>query len=426
MDRQKRKISAGTLIMLIAAIMVLAATVYVLARLSSGTQVDLTRLRPGTVDITEKERTEENPGPTARPAAEPTAVPAAEEVPPTTEQPGRSLTLTVGGTVSLAGEVRTNSYYSDVKQYDYYDIMTLLRKELQADLNIIFLENILSTDQKATDVIAAGAAASMLKAAGIDAAACGFSKAFDKAETGVQSTGKLLNEYGIKPLGIYENVSDSVRVTEINGVKIALLQYTDTIAAANRKKMTRNGQNGLVPPADAETIGADIANARKQGCDAVIVLLHWGTVGKAPVKAQRTLAQQIADAGADLIIGSGSRIVSGTEVLTAAETGKEVLCAWSLGTVLSGDRSSIKRIAGMLLHVTIYTENGKTEIHDCSYTPLYTWKYKMDGRYYYRCLAANGTVPDGMDSDQQKSMKKAADAVREVMKNSGVEERGIE
>ena len=101
MDRQKRKISAGTLIMLIAAIIVLAATVYVLARLSSGTQVDLTRLRPGTVDITEKERTEENPGPTARPAAEPTAVPAAEEVPPTTEQPGRSLTLTVGGTVSL-------------------------------------------------------------------------------------------------------------------------------------------------------------------------------------------------------------------------------------------------------------------------------------------------------------------------------------
>ena len=81
---------------------------------------------------------------------------------------------------------------------------------------------------------------------------------------------------------------------------------------------------------------------------------------------------------------------------------------------------------GMLLHITVYTENGKTEIRDLSYTPLYTWKYKMDGRYYYRCLAADGTIPDGMDSDQQKSMKKAADTVREVMKNSGVEERGGE
>ena len=113
-------------------------------------------------------------------------------------------------------------------------------------------------------------------------------------------------------------------------------------------------------------------------------------------------------------------------MLTAEENGKQVLCAWSLGTVLSGDRSNIRRIAGMLLHITVYTENGKTEIRDLSYTPLYTLKYKMDGRYYYRCLAADGTIPDGMDSDQQKSMKKAADTVREAMKNSGVEERGIE
>ena len=50
----------------------------------------------------------------------------------------------------------------------------------------------------------------------------------------------------------------------------------------------------------------------------------------------------------------------------------------------------------------------------------------MHARYYYRCLAADGTMPDGMDSDQQKSMKKAADTVREAMKNSGVEERGVE
>ena len=429
MYRKKGKISAGTIVMMILMAAVLASAAYVLARLGSGASVDLSRLRPGTVDIATKEQagsetamkteTRENP-------TEATAVPAAAEIAIPTEQPGKSLTLTIGGTVALAGEVRSNSYYSDVKQYDYYDIMTLLRSEFKADLNVVFLENILSTGQKATDVIAAGAAASMMKAAGIDAAACGFSKAFAKEEAGVQSTRKLLNEYGIRPLGIYENESDSFRVIEMNGVKICLLQYTDTIPADTRKAMNRKGQTGLVPPADADRIAADIEAARKQGCDTVIVLLHWGSVGKAPTKAQRTLARQIADAGADLIAGCGSKIVTGPEMLTAEENGKQVLCAWSLGTVLSGDRSNIRRIAGMLLHITVYTENGKTEIRDLSYTPLYTWKYKMDGRYYYRCLAADGTIPDGMDSDQQKSMKKAADTVREAMKNSGVEERGVE
>ena len=427
MDQRNRKISAGTIVMLAASLLILCAAVYVMARLSSGAPVDLTRLRPGTVEIGTQEHTataaERLGQPTAAPA---TAVPAAEEIPVFTEQPGKSFTLTAGGTVSLAGEVRTNSYYSDVKQYDYYDIMTLLRKELRSDVNIVFLENILSTDQKANDVIAAGAAASMMKAAGINAAACGFSKAFEKTETGIQSTLKLLTEYGIRPVGIYESGASPVRITEINGIRTAILQYTDTIPAATRKSMIRNGQAGIVPAADAEFIADNIKSARDQGCDVVIVLLQWGKTGKAPDKNQRALAQKIADAGADLIIGCGSRIVSGAETLTAANDGKQVLCVWSLGTVLSGDRSNIKRIAGMLLHVTVYTENGKTEIRDWGYTPLYTWKYKMDGRYYYRCMAANGNIPDGMDADQQKSMKKAADAVREAMKNSGVEERGIE
>jgi len=138
------------------------------------------------------------------------------------------------------------------------------------------------------------------------------------------------------------------------------------------------------------------------------------------------LAQKIADAGADLIIGNGSRIVSGAEMLTAAHTGRQVLCVWSLGTVLSGDRSNIRRIAGMFLQVTVKTEEGRTELSDYRYIPLYTWKYKQDSRFYYRCLAADEAVPDGMDSEQQKMMKKAADTVKNAMAGSPVEERSFE
>ena len=140
----------------------------------------------------------------------------------------------------------------------------------------------------------------------------------------------------------------------------------------------------------------------------------------------RTLAQKTADAGADLIIGNGSRIVSGAEMLTAEGTGQQVLCVWSLGTVLSGDRSNIRRMAGMLLQVTVRADRKGTEVCDFRYIPLYTWKYKQDSRFYYRCLAADEVVPDGMDTEQQKMMKKAADTIRNAMKDSPVGERSFE
>ena len=426
-NTERRRFSGGTLLMLAATVLVLAGTFFVLARLSSGKPVDLTRLRPGALALqTAETAPAETPQAQRAEEAAPTAAPAVQPVQASDVPAEKSFTLTVGGTVALAGEVRSNSYYSDVKQFDYYDIMTLLKKELRSDINIVFLENILSTDEKASDTVAAGAALSMLKAAGIDAAACGFARAFDKGEAGVLSTRKLLSEYGIQALGVYENGSDSVRITEANGVKAAILQYTNSMQQSVRKNMARNGQADMVPAADAEQIAADIANAKRQGCDAVIVLVQWGSTGKAPDRNMKALAQQIADAGADLIIGNGSRIVSGAETLTASGTGRKVLCVWSLGTVLSGDRSNIRRMAGMLLHVTVCAENGQAAIREACYTPLYTWKYKMDGRFYYRCLPANGYVPDGMASDQQKQMQKAAETVRNAMKDAPLEEREVE
>ena len=106
-----------------------------------------------------------------------------------TEKPAvctkRSFILTAGGTVALDGEVRKNSYYSDAKQYDYFDTMSLLKKEIQSDLNIVFLENLLSEDGRSSDLIATNAAAAMLKGAGFNLAACGFARAYEKEQAGI-------------------------------------------------------------------------------------------------------------------------------------------------------------------------------------------------------------------------------------------------
>ena len=80
----------------------------------------------------------------------------------------------------------------------------------------------------------------------------------------------------------------------------------------------------------------------------------------------------------------------------------------------------------MLLQVTVRTENGRTEIGDLLYIPLYTWKYKQDSRFYYRCIASGSEAPDGMDSEQRKTMTKSAETVKTALKDAPLSERGSE
>ena len=445
--KEKRKISFGTVFMLVLTLLVLLGTAYVVNSLSGGQRIDLTKLRPGKLDLQDRyegpaERREETltanrvrtgtggsggtgEGGESGNGGTGTKESGAAQAFSTGTQSGGSMTLTIGGVTAAEGEIRKNSYLSEFKTYDYSDIMMLLKKELRSDLNIVFLENILSDEYKVSDVIAAGETAGMLKNAGFNAAACGFSKAWSKEAEGIRSTRNILKERGILPLGILEdNGEDPFLMAEQGDVRAAILQYTDTVTTSTRKAMTKKDQGRTIPAPEQEAMEEDIRRAREKGAEAVIVLMHWGRVGKGPDKAQRALAQSIADAGADIIIGAGSRIISGAEELTAAGTGKTVLCVWSVGTLLSGDRSGPAKLGGMLLHLTIRTDGmGGAEIRDVCYTPTYTWKYKQDGRYYYRSLASGGDAPDGMDADQQKSMARAAASVRNAMQGTPVEER---
>jgi hypothetical protein len=212
--------------------------------------------------------------------AQETAAPAAAAETPRE----RSFTLTAGGAIALNGELRKNTLSADSKKYDYSDIMLLLARELTSDMNLAFLENILSDDYKASDIIAPETAADLLRSGGFTHIACGFPRAYEKGADGIAATWMSLSERRIKPLGIFDT-DDKNRLTifEINGIKTALLQYSANVAAKTRKAMEKDGAAGAVPEASAEIVAADIQNCRSQGVQAVIVLLDWGKAGKDPL-----------------------------------------------------------------------------------------------------------------------------------------------
>ena len=418
--------------MLIMLAVVLGCSVLILGRLSSGASVDLSKLHMSVLDIetdprNEADTAEEIPVQANQqiPAVKTAAAPEPAKETPVPMSPGDGFTLTLGGSLCLSGEVRKNSRSTDTKVADYADVMMLLSPEIKSDINGVFFENIISDRLKTNDVVTSGEAAVLLKEAGFDLAACGFSQAYAGGREGVEDTLETLNSQGIRIAGIRtaEDPGSNAIIT-VNGVKAAILQYTATVPDKTRKNMQKNGTSGMVPEAEIQLITEEIASVRQQGAEAVIVLVNWGKNGKEPDKNQRALAESIARAGADLIVGNGSHIPQTAEFFYGGE-GKDVLCVWSLGSLLSGDRSNIKHLSGYLLHVTIQRgADGRAETGNYEYTPVYAWKYKQDGRFYYRCIAAGGEAPDGMDNEQQKNMSKAAETVRSVLKDSPLNERG--
>ena len=425
---ERRKLSAGTVFMLVLLIAVLGGSVLVLGRLSSGASVDLSKLNMSVLDIREdpaREAAEEGqPAGKSEPA--PQKKPVATDAPQPSATGEESFTLTFGGSISLSGEVRKNSKSTDAKVPDYADVMMLLAPQISSDANAVFFENILSDKHKTGDNVAPGQTAILLQEAGFDLAACGFSQAYACGKDGVEATLMTLDSKGITALGLrYADDPGSPQIRTIRGVKTAFLQYTATVPAKTRKTMEKDGTDGMVPAADLSLITQDIGVARKAGAEAVIVLLSWGKTGsKDPDKAQRELAEGIAAAGADLIVGCGSHTPQTAEYLPG-QNGRSVLCAWSLGTLLSGDRSNVKRMSGYLLHVTVRQDGqGGVLIVNPEYTPVYTWKYKQDSRFYYRCVASDGEAPDGMDNEQRKTMAKAAETVAGVLEEAPLSERG--
>lgn len=85
--------------------------------------------------------------------------------------------------------------------------------------------------------------------------------------------------------------------------------------------------------------------------DYTIVYMHWGNMNSRSVsEAQREEARYIANAGADLIIGSHPHLIQECETIET-EDGRQVLCAYSLGNFITmmseikGNRDGVALIA---------------------------------------------------------------------------------
>ena len=424
MKKRRRGFSAGTVLMLALLLVTLSSYTYIYLKLRSGGSADFAALSRQVMDLNGKDETgtEAKPVPRTEGSEPPSEKRGTASPVPTEDTHSRAeqtVKLTVGGTAAIEKNIRQSAYAADTQVYDFSEIMTLLRPEITGDINALFLENLLLDDGKVNGVVVPACAADLASSAGFDTALAGFSKAWLRDAAGIQSTCASLEQGGLSTLGLFPSQGKSqYLIREVHGIRIALMQFTSTVSSSDRKKMNKKDAGWMIPEADPEKIAEQIRSARTAGADIVVVFLHWGKIGaKAPDKSQITLAQQIADSGADAIIGAGARIAQKVEFLQSSDS-RSVLCAWSLGTLISDERKPVNRIGGFLLHLTFAVNaQGEAALKECAYTPVYTWSYRQDNKTYYKCLSAEKEAPDGMDSEQIKTREKTLEAVRTALKD---------
>ncbi len=132
-----------------------------------------------------------------------------------------------------------------------------------------------------------------------------------------------------------------IRYFKKDGVSFAILSYT---TYSNSRPTTTYGINMY----DKATADKQIAEAKKNA-DIVIVSMRWGTEYSPGVNAQQdAIAQELSNAGADVVLGHGSHFLEPVKKLKGAN-GNDTLVWFSLGNFLNAQIETESLIGGFAI-----------------------------------------------------------------------------
>ncbi|MBO4379079.1 MAG: CapA family protein, partial [Clostridia bacterium] len=156
---------------------------------------------------------------------------------------------------------------------------------------------------------------------------------------------------------------------------------------------------------------------RANGAQVVIVAVNWRkSTAAIPTDHQKKIAQELCDAGADIIAGEREGTVGHAEFLTSAGSGRQSLVIWSMGTLLGSARDERSQVSGFLMHVQVsYNSRTGVSFGKIEYTPTYIWGQDLSGAYRYRVIQSAVAAPAEMNTKQSEVMGRALKLVQDEM-----------
>lgn len=354
-------VKRAALILLILAMLFVSGGNQVFSR---GTQIAYDQTNNQTIKIDVKETIPASPRPIITPEAE-------EEAIKTTPapQPTRITIAAAGDLMCLYAQLCSARKKGGYK-FDYcFD--EIKDKISGADLAICNFETLVAKGYSYTGRSPAhgnpkiNAPESFLSAAvncGFDVYINANNHIYDRKADGINKTINKLNEFGVMHTGAYAKGETRTQlIADVKGIKLAILSYTDHINGIRKTAMADKYSEKLVT--------ADISAVKEAGADYIIVYMHWGKENTHKVnKTQKKMAAFVANAGADIIIGSHPHCTQGAQIIKT-EHG-DVPVFYSLGNLISSMCRTINKDS-LILNIVLEKNNetGITAIAALTYTP---------------------------------------------------------
>ena len=315
------------------------------------------------------------PAPTASPVPEteevpaqaeatvvPTAAPTATPAPAATASDEDEILLSFVGDCSIGDSEQyatyETSYHSAIDRNGYDWPFSLVKDYFLADdltvinLEVVFTDRYAHSD-KLYNMVGAPDHVNVLVAGGVEMANTVNNHCMDFHREGYQDTLDTLAAAGVSWFGsVYpgqEHGFDDYPVKEIDGVRIGFIgfsypQESDKRKISNRIKILKE----------------------EQGCDLVVVSLHWGReVTTAPTAGQVAFAKEVIDAGADVIWGHHPHVLQPIMFYK----GKPIM--FSTGNFTFGTMSQVDPATG-IFQLAYEKVNGQVQLKRLQVIPCQT------------------------------------------------------
>lgn len=342
------------------------------------------------------------PAPTPTPVPTPTPEPSPTPVPTPTPSP---ITVCLGGDLMCLGGQQRSAQTPD-GGFDFTNSFSIIKEHLKnCDFAIANLETMISESYPITKDCTYGKTGSphcngpeeylaAVKDAGFTALCGSNNHTVDCGKEGINETIQKLEQYGLLYTGMYQSTSpsetnaddrsehtvkDSIPrylILEKNGIKLGLVAFTELINL--RDQFKKDDLEQVVNCYSKEFAKELISEAKEAGADYIIAYNHWGSENTHEVRSsQKTHAKELAEAGADLIIGTHSHCLQGTELIITSD-GREVPCYYSLGNLVSSMQRQINNDTALVTITLQYTPDGVV-LTDTQIMPCHVFS-KLNGK----------------------------------------------
>ena len=258
-----------------------------------------------------------------------------------------------------------------------------------------------------------------LNDAGFDLLITANNHALDQGWEGVKRTIEVIDENKIHLTGTYlsQEDRDSLRIFQINSIKIAILAYSENTNGLPIPK----GKDFVINLIDEEVIKRDITKAREKGVDIVLVHLHYGPeYNREPSDYQKQIIQKIIELGADIIIGGHPHVVQPVDFFITKNTKLDSgFVAYSMGNFISNQRWRYSD-AGVILNIEISKNiiSDSIYISEVSYLPTWVFRGQTERGREYIILPSHNSADSTyayLTKQDQKLMQEAFNDTKEII-----------